>query len=537
MKKIIFITSLFASAIALKAQTVEEGIRQLYYERYASAENTFHQVLAKDPGNAGAWFRLTETYLLEKNIKQAADSLQLAPANIHSDPYFNIAQGAVLLANGKKEEASAYMNAALKDTKEKNADVLSAVARIHLLSDQGDPSYAINLLNKAIKRDKHNPGLYVSLGNAYRKIADGSESYKAYQQALEENPNYAAALHNLGEIFLTQKNAELYLDYFKKAVTADPQYAPSIYRLYAYEFYHDPAKALNYYKDYATKSDPSIQNAYDMADLYYLNKQYDQAISIAKEITNHENVKPRVNKLLSYSYAAIGDTTQAIGFMQKYFDKEADSNLISKDYFAMGEYYFTQPGYDSLATTYIEKGITLEKDSATLYELFKKMATLSNQKKDFAGEALWLQKYNAGNAKANNLDLFNWGLALYRAEDYVAADTVFGLYVAKYPEQSFGYYWQAKSKALQDRDMKTGLAVPAYEKLIQVLEKDTADANYKKWIVDAYGYLAAYEVNTQMDYAQAVDYFEKVLEVDPENENARKYIAMLEKNTLSKTDE
>ena len=52
--------------------------------------------------------------------------------------------------------------------------------------------------------------------------------------------------------------------------------------------------------------------------------------------------------------------------------------------------------------------------------------------------------------------------------------------------------------------------------------------------MEAYAYLAAYEANTEKDYAQAVDYFEKVLEVDPENESARKYIAILEKDASEK---
>jgi tetratricopeptide (TPR) repeat protein len=300
-------------------------------------------------------------------------------------------------------------------------------------------------------------------------------------------------------------------------------------------------KAMSYHKQYVSHSDPSIQNQYDMADLLYLNKKYDDAIRIAEKLEKLEgnHVKPRLYKLMSYSYAALRDTVNALTNMKTYFGREADSNLISKDYIAMGEYYLSRPYSvsDSLATFYMEKGIAMEKDSAVLYGMYKKMATLANQKKDFSKEAYWLEKNYNGNPSVTNLDLFNWGLALYRAEDYTGADSVFGLYTVKYPEQSFGYYWQAKSKALQDKEMKQGLAVSAYEKLIDVLQKDTTDANYKKWMVEAYGYLAAYEVNTEMDYAQAVNYFEKVLQVDPDNESAKKYIAMLEKSSLQKMDD
>ncbi|MGZ3881983.1 MAG: hypothetical protein ACXVBF_11620, partial [Flavisolibacter sp.] len=86
----------------------------------------------------------------------------------------------------------------------------------------------------------------------------------------------------------------------------------------------------------------------------------------------------------------------------------------------------------------------------------------------------------------------------------------------------------------EDKDMSKGLAVPAYQKLIEVLEKNPNDANYKKWIVEAYAYLAAYETNTQKNYAEAVNYFEKVLQVDPGNTDAKKYIDILEKNLDNK---
>jgi tetratricopeptide (TPR) repeat protein len=67
-----------------------------------------------------------------------------------------------------------------------------------------------------------------------------------------------------------------------------------------------------------------------------------------------------------------------------------------------------------------------------------------------------------------------------------------------------------------------------------VLGKNLNDANYKKWLIESYAYLAAYQTNVQKNYAEAVSYFEKVLQVDPENGDAKKYIAILEKNLNDK---
>ena len=130
----------------------------------------------------------------------------------------------------------------------------------------------------------------------------------------------------------------------------------------------------------------------------------------------------------------------------------------------------------------------------------------------------------------NNVALFNWGLAAYKAEDYHQADSVFGLYTSKYPEQGFGYYWRARANARIDTAMEKGLAVPYYLNLIDVIAKDTLTNTDRKWMKEAYGYLASYEANTEKDYAKAINYFEKLMIIDPSNELIERNIKILEKN-------
>jgi tetratricopeptide (TPR) repeat protein len=532
MKKITISFGFLMAASMLHAQSLQTAGQQLYYERYQSAETSFHTLLHQQPDNAEAWYGLTRSYLLQNESAKAADSLRLAPAGIHTQPFYEAAYGYWLLSQNKKDSAALLFSDALKQTKEKDETLLAAVAQAHIETKAGDGNYAIELTNKAIKRDKHNAAWYVLRGDAYRKLNNGSEAYKAYKQALDENATYAAASFKIGEIFLTQKNPELYLEYFNKAIAADASYAPALYQLYLYSFYHDPSKALQYYNQYAAVSDASIQNEYDLTDLYYLNKEYTKAVQKAKSIVaaEAEATKPRIYKLLGYSYAGLKDTAQAINAMQQYFAKEEDSNFIAKDFEIMANLYAATPGKEDSVAAYYEKVIGLEKDSVALYGYFKKLSDYAKNQKNYSAQAKWLGKYFAGNNKATNVDLFNWGLAHLRAEEYKMADSVFGLYTNNYPEQSFGYYWRARSNAALDKEMKDGLAVPHYQKLIEVMQKDTANTNYKKWMVEAYGYLAAYEANTQKHYPQAIGYFEKVLEVDPENSDAKRYIAILEKN-------
>jgi tetratricopeptide (TPR) repeat protein len=535
MKKIFISVKLIFAAALVHAQSTDQGFQQVYYERYQSAEHSFQQALQQNANDATAWYGLVRTYILENKMANT-EEIRSAPASVLAEPYFEVAYGTMLLNEGKKDSASAYFNKALDQTKEKDAGILSSIAQAHIDSKNGDGNYAVDLLNKAIKRDKHNAALFTELGDAYRKLGNGSEAYTAYNDAIKENNHYAAAYHQLATIFLSQKNTELFLENFDKAVAADPNYAPSLYSLYSYYFYHDPAKALQYYNDYAAKSDHSIQNEYELADLLYINKKHNEAIQKAKNIlaSEREKAQPRLYKLIAYSYEDLKDSSQALRYMQQYVSLEEDSNFIAKDFETLADLYVTANNMDS-SIAYYKKAVELEKDSSALYKDYKQLADLSKGQKDYTAQAEWLGKYYNGNKEATNVDLFNWALAHYLAHDYPMADSVFGLYTQKYPEQAFGYYWRARSNVAIDTTMTQGLAIPHYQKLVEVLQKDSTNANYKNWMTEAYGYLAAYEANTKKDYAEAIDYFEKVLAVDPENENAKKYISVLEKSLGDKS--
>jgi tetratricopeptide (TPR) repeat protein len=444
-----------------------------------------------------------------------------------------VAYGGVLLQEGKRDSARLYFDQALEKTKSKNADILLAVANAHIEEKAGDANYAIELLNKAFKRKKNGVQLYTALGNAYRKLDNGSEAYKAYQQALNADGNYAAAKYQLGKIFATQKNEEMYLKFYNEVLARDSMYAPVYYGMYYHYYFKEPAKAMDYFKRYMAKSDYDPQNEYAYTDLLYLNKQYDAAISRAQELISKGDQKsaPRLNKLIAYSYKDQHDSLTALQYMNRYFATAADSDFVQKDYEMMGEIYASLEGKKDSAGYYFQKAVSLEKDSTARIAAYLKLSELYKSLQDYSGQALWLGKYADNNPRATNVDLFNWGLAHYRAKEYPQSDSVFARYMEKYPEQTFGYYWRARSSAGIDTAMTAGLAVPHYTRLVEMLEKDTtANATNKKWLIEAYGYLAAYKTNTQKDYAAALGYFEKVLALDPDNADVKKYIAILKKN-------
>jgi len=532
--KTIFFALLTLISFGALAQSTEDGKRLIERERNASAAQTLHQVIQREPSNAEAWYWLAYAYAQQNKASQGLDTLNKAQASLQNDNLFKVALGHLLMANGKKEQAQPLFNAAILNTKEKNAVILSAVARAQIDNKNGDIPYAIGLLQKAIKRDKRNAGLELLIGNAYRKMNNGSEAFQAYQRALQKNKNYAPAFYQLGLIFVTQKNVDMYLDYFDKALAADSEFAPALYQLYHHYFFADASKAMDYFNQYKAKSDPSIEHDYAYTDLLYLNKQYDAAIQNAQQLLKRDDKEPRLYKMLAYSYQAKADSALALDYMRQYFSTEADSNFVMKDYETIADLYLAADGKGDSALVFLEKAVEKEQDSTVRYAYFKKLADIAANLQNFNAQAQWMAKYYTNNPKATNVDLFNWGLAHYRAGDYKAADTVFAKYVEGHPDQGFGYIWQARSKAAMDKEMTEGAAIPYYQKLVEVIGDKKDDETNKKWLVEAYGYLAAYETNTQQDFAEAVDYFGKLLEVDPENQDAKKYMAMLQEK-LGKT--
>ena len=539
MKKLCLVSILSITSSVLMAQSVNDGKTHLYYDRYNSAADTYQSVVEKEPKNDEAWYGLATALVAQDEVAKAKEALQQAPDPVKDDAYYLVALGEVLLEENKTAEAATYFEQALDKTKNKNADVMLAIAKAHIEADQGDAARAVELLNQALERErKHpDPALYVALGDAYRKQRNSNEGYKAYREALTINENYAPALYKIGDIFLSQRNREVYLNYFDRAVKADPAYAPALYRLYLYYFNYDPEKAMEYYGQYMANADKGLQNEYDLADLNYLNKDYGAAISKANSIIAQqgEKTKPRLYKLIGYSQAALKDSAKALQAMNRYFANQSDSNYVVKDYDMLAALYRSQEGKADSAIYAYTKAAALVQDSADRYPYYKEVADLYKAQKDPSNQAQWMERYYTGNNKATNVDLFNWALAHYMAGEYDRADSVFGRYVEKYPEQSFGYYWRARVNAARDEGMEDGLAVPHYQKLIEVLQQEEASENNNRWLTEAYNYLAAYNTNTTKDYDQAIGYFEKVLELNPDDADAQKYKDMLEK-TVSGTD-
>jgi tetratricopeptide (TPR) repeat protein len=367
------------------------------------------------------------------------------------------------------------------------------------------------------------------LGDAYRKMVDGGNAIISYDKALELDSTLAKAMYRKGMIYKTQNQPSIYIDRFTKAVAIDSNYTPALYELYYYYYFRDVVTADKFLNAYIRNADPDPQHAYMLTDLHYVSQKYNEAIRGAKDILNEEgdSAQPRLYKLIAYSYAALGDSASALNYINSYFDKQTPSEFVAKDFELKANLLEKSDPDKSLAIVWYKKALAA--DTSTK-ERLNYMITLADLQKELGNrerEAIWRE--NIYNKKGNptNLDLYKWGIALYGADNFEKADSVFTIYEKKYPDEVHGYLWRAMCNALIDSNMEKGLAVPHYLKLAEIAATDSV--KNKSLLIRAYKYLAAYEANITRNYTASLEYYDKILALNPEDSNTEKNLEILGK--------
>ncbi len=527
--------NLIAAALLMSqmvfAQSVQDGRKFIYYERFRSAKETLQKMVAANPGNAEAQYWLGQALLGQKDIAGAREVYQKALQSNGSNPLLLVGSGHIDVLEGKANVAKQHFETAVSLTKGKDVNVLNAIGRANA-DKNGDPAYAIEKLKTAVAiKGTKEPDIFINMGDAYRLQMDGGGAVSSYQNALGIDPKYAAAKYKIGKVYLTQgrEQVDLFIKYFNEAVADDPAYAPAYYEMYTYFFNRDVNKSVEYFNKYKSNTDVGPALDYEEASLLFAKGDFKGAVGKADQLLQVQgaNADARLHRLKGYSYDKAGDSVNALASMETFFQKAREDQILPDNYVLMANLMAKFPEKSTQAEVYFNKAIEVDTIMNNKVDYAKRAAEMYRKAGNQEKAAEWTTKILTIRPQPGKVDIYNAGFETFKAGLYSRADSIFQLYKQNFPTETYGYYWCFRSLSAIDSTMEKGLAVPDAQKFIEVAEQDKA--KNKLTLVIAYGYMAGYHANIKKDFSTAIGFLDKILEIDPANADAIKNKDILQK--------
>lgn len=532
---------LFADTVF--AQSIPDGVRDLYAQRYKGAKAIFENALASNPNNIEATYWLGQTYIEMDDIagaKAVYEKALLASANA---PLLLVGMGQVELKQNKIGEARQRFEAAITMTRSKKGDdpvILNAIGRAitnsYNTKDKtgGDINYAVEKLEAAALRDPKNAEIFLNLGNAIRKAKPGEgggPAFQNYQKAVDANPNFPVPYFRMAQLFNTQRNWDLYEKYLNDALAKDPKFAPAYYDLYYYKLSRlDFAAAQDLATKFIANSDPDPQADHFKAQTSWAEKKYDDAINISKAIITRAGAqtKSRTYILIADSYLSKGDTLAARSYIDEFFARAKPDEITPIHYRIKADIYSAVPGQDDLVYSAYMDAVKSDTTVDGKVDLLKQAAALFRKKGLREKEADIMTTLIQTKSKPVINDYFDATRGYYFGLNYNKSLEMATKMKELYPNEIYGYEWTFNNQKVLDSNFTENKLIPAATEYFQFAEKDTA--KYKRQYLAAAGFLLGYYANTAKDGVKALEYLDKMLLLDPTNESLLKIRPQVEKS-------
>lgn len=498
------------------AQNLETGIKHLELEQYERAKAIFKNLISSEAKKGKPSFYLGEVYLKTEKLDSAKYYFMQGIKSDESEPLNFVGMGQLSYDNNPTEGKRNF-DKALELSKSKDSKVLGYIAKYYTTGPKKDLAQATTLLEKAIKSDGKNPEPLLLLGDVYLEKNDAGQSVLKYDQALKLKPNLPEAYVRKGKIYVRAKNYQLGLTNYEDGLKVDPNYPP-LYREMGelYNKFGKYAKAIESYKKYVAMTDKSYDTDLRYGQFLFQAKDYKSAEDVLGSLKEKEN-RFYLYRMLGYSYYETNDYDKSQEYMTKFWANVPEDKIIAKDYEYSGKIY-AKKGQDSLAVFNLNKAIDID---STNTDLYGEIATMYMTKKRFKDAAtVYAQFCATGLCKAQ--DYLNYGRALYQDKQFVKADSSFKKLTLMSPTWPNGYLWRAKTNHIQDPEIKSGLALPHYEKFIELTKAE--QEKYKTDLIEAYKYVGAYQMQVKKNKVAADAAWVKVKELKPDFKEVDEYL-------------
>lgn len=510
------LTGMLACAVTVSslAQSTQDGINFLYYERYNSALDVLKKAVASNPSDVNATYWLGQAYIKKDNVVAAKELYQKALQGGMNQPLIWVGLGHVeLLSGGDKNAARQQFEQAITSTKGKkgaeNPEILNAVGRANSdgNSTQGDALYGTEVLKRAAAIDLKNPDIGINLGLCFLKMGSdfGGEAVEAFRDAAMRNPQYAKAYYRMGRIYQAQNNKETMTEQYNKAINADPKFGPAYLSYFLYYQNKDVNEAKKYLDLYVANADPDCDVDFFVADYLFRSGKNQESIDKAKAMESGScGTDPRIKILYAFNFERLGDSIQAKSYAEQFFAAMPKEKIEPGQYEFAGKLLAKFPGSEMQAAEYLYKAMDADTLKENKLQYLASIATFFEKAKMYGEQLNTLVKIPAIKGSCTAPDYFKICSAARNAKNYPLLDSVSKEYISKYPEQTQGYSFNVSAAKALDADTSKGLAIEPINAYNTVLMKDV-EKNRKTIYNNCYYLLVYYAQYTkEMDKAIAV---------------------------------
>ncbi len=531
---------------SIVAQSETDGFYQLNRKEYGEAKKIFNGLLKSDPKDAVAIYGMGEYYYSTGNL-DSAKILYTQGIEANSNYAGNYAGLGKLSLASSPAEAEAYFKDAIKRSK-KNVSALLAIAKMYADLTPKNLVESKRYVDKALEIDPKNAQAYFLNGLIEAANGNVNEATLQFERAIYFDSNNYEAYLQQSDIMVSARNPVQAVEYLNKLITVKPDYWLA-YKMLGKIYYNDKKypEAIKNYSVYFKNVESDKDVTYYAYSLFF-NKQYEEAKDVINILVQQNPNDYIPLRLLGYISYETKDLANGKSIMDKFFTLVPKDKILADDYSYYGK-MLSVTGNDSLAIENYKLALTKDSTDYQIYdELFK--ASYKSKKYEQAlkyGEQYLIKKpnlvtgdyfqlgkayYSIGNSLNSMADSLKTtddiqADSLRQMEYYVAADSLFSKVVKYAPASYLGSFWRARVNSSIDKETTLGLAKPFYEKALESLILDPI--KYKKELSEIYAYLGFYYY-VKEDTTTSIEFWKKLLEVDPENLKAQEAIQSLEKN-------
>ena len=529
---------LMGASLVTNAQGYKDGIEYYKVDRLDNAKELLERNLSDArTDKAEAFYYLGQIALHQGKVSEAAANFEKGIAANANNPYNYVGQAAIALRNGG--DAKALLEKARKLVK-KDPKLEVEIARAYY--DANPTTYAKDIdkcIKNARKWSPEDPDSYIFEADTKADKQDWGNAAGIYELAFGQDPNnieayvkYANTYFNVVPSIAIQRLEELQAKVPNSAL---------VQRELAEKYYADNlgTKAAEQYGKYIKNPNHFAQDEVRYVQLLFFGDKFEESYDLATQLINRltpgdENIY-YMKRMQLYNLVQLKKWPEAVEAGKSFFDTmiPKGSARESRDYTDYGQ-ALLEVGNGAEAISAFEAALKLNPNN---FDLIRYMGDSYAETEDYVNAAAYYQRlYDSGNCKANDifyLSRYYYGIASNKElDEAVKADALnkSQQYLDEVDKMVPGNVQIVNQKArlamFREGDANTGAAVEPYRELISILDAKEDKSGYQNYYRSAYSYLAGYYFN-RGDKATAKSYYQKWLDIEPENDALRKYINSL----------